>query len=55
MGSLRIYRTTGQFLTQFGTAGSASSRFSNPQGVAVDPISRNVIVADWRQCAGGGF
>ena len=37
----------GAYLGQFGAAGSGNGQMSSPGGVAIDPVSRNILVADY--------
>jgi len=40
------YSPTGEIIHEWGTKGTASSQFNSPLDVAVDPVTRNVFVAD---------
>jgi probable HAF family extracellular repeat protein len=44
---LQIFTSTGVYLTQFGGLGTGNGQIANgPTGLAVDPVSENVVVAD---------
>jgi DNA-binding beta-propeller fold protein YncE len=40
------FDSSGNFITKFGTFGSGDGQFFSPQGVAVDPSTGEVFVAD---------
>jgi probable HAF family extracellular repeat protein len=44
---LQIFSSTGVYLTQFGGLGTGNGQIANgPTGLAVDPVSENIVVAD---------
>jgi beta-lactam-binding protein with PASTA domain len=47
---LKIFNSAGVYQSQFGGPGSGNGQFAfytNPFGVAIDPASENIVVADW--------
>ena len=43
----RIFDPDGAYLGQFGTAGTGNGQFIDPRGIAIDPTSHNIVVADY--------
>ena len=43
---VQIFNSAGVYLSQFGTFGTGNGQFSGPCGVAIDPTSHNIVVAD---------
>jgi hypothetical protein len=43
---VQIFDSAGSYLSQFGSSGSGNGQFSFPSWVAVDPVSRNIVVSD---------
>ena len=43
---VQIFNSAGVYLSQFGTSGNGDGQFNGPYGVAIDPISHNIVVVD---------
>ena len=43
---IQVFDASGNFITKFGTGGSGDGQFNFPVGVAVDPTTGSVYVAD---------
>ena len=43
---IQVFDSNGNFITKFGTPGTGNGQFNQPVGVAVNPITGNVYVAD---------
>ena len=39
--------STATYLSQFGTHGRGNGQFNQPSGIAIDPTSHNIVVADY--------
>jgi len=43
---VQIFNSAGVFLSQFGGTGAGNGQFNRPYGVAIDPVSHNIVVVD---------
>ena len=43
---VQIFNSAGEYLSQFGSTGSANAQFNRPYGVAIDPTSHKIVVVD---------
>lgn len=43
---IQEFTTAGELVTEWGSAGSGEQQFSNPYGIAIDPTSEDVYIAD---------
>ena len=43
---IQVFDSSGTFITKFGTFGSGDGQFNDLSGVAVNPTTGNVFVAD---------
>ena len=43
---IKVFDSSGNFISEFGSSGSSDGQFGLPGGLAVDPISQNIILSD---------